>query len=410
MEAWTALPRPGLPGTGDIPRLYDAATATVKRLPARGSDEARMYVCGITPYDATHLGHAATYVTFDLLHRVWLDAGLRVRYAQNVTDVDDPLLERATRDGVDWRDLAGREIALYRDDMAALNVLPPHTFLGVTETIPLVEAAVVELRSRGAAYDLDGDIYFSVDADPHFGSVAHWSRQRMLEVFAERGGDPDRTGKKNPLDPLLWRAARDGEPSWDTVLGAGRPGWHIECTAIALDTVGMAFDVQGGGCDLAFPHHEMSASHASVLTEADPYARAYVHVGMVGMDGEKMSKSKGNLVFVSELRRQGVDPAAIRLLLLSHHYQHDWEWSPTEMTAAEERLERWRVATSAGAAAPAHTLVSELRSALAADLDSPEALARMDAWVQESGSGTGQDPEAPALARAAVGSLLGVAL
>ncbi|WP_229847734.1 cysteine--1-D-myo-inosityl 2-amino-2-deoxy-alpha-D-glucopyranoside ligase, partial [Kitasatospora griseola] len=315
MHAWPTSEVPALPGQGLPLRIYDTATSSVREVVPTGPT-ARLYVCGITPYDATHLGHAATYNTFDLVQRVWKDAGHDVLYVQNVTDVDDPLLERAVATGQDWTELAARETALFREDMTALRMLPPAHYIGAVESIPWIVPLVQQLLASGAAYEVDGDIYFSVESDPHFGEVSGLTREQMLPVFAERGGDPERPGKKNPLDALLWLAARPGEPAWDTELGHGRPGWHIECVAIALKFLGMDFDIQGGGSDLSFPHHEMGASHAQVALGAHPYARAYVHAGMVALDGHKMSKSRGNLVFVSALRREGVDPAAIRLALL----------------------------------------------------------------------------------------------
>ncbi|GDY52355.1 hypothetical protein SVIO_029780 [Streptomyces violaceusniger] len=273
--------------------------------------------------------------------------------------------------------------------------------------MPLVE----RLRDLGAAYELEGDIYFSVESDPSFGSVSRLDAEAMRLLSAERGGDPERPGKKNPLDPMLWMAARDGEPSWDGgSLGRGRPGWHIECVAIALDHLGMGFDVQGGGSDLAFPHHEMGASHAQVLTGERPFAKTYVHAGMVALDGEKMSKSKGNLVFVSALRRDGVDPAAIRLALLAHHYRSDWEWTDGLLREAEGRLGRWRAAVSRPDGPSADALVEEIRGALADDLDSPAALAAVDRWAAAQSATGGTDEGAPGLVSRAVDALLGVAL
>ncbi|MDP9396727.1 MAG: cysteine--1-D-myo-inosityl 2-amino-2-deoxy-alpha-D-glucopyranoside ligase, partial [Actinomycetota bacterium] len=372
MRAWPGPELPELPGTGSVPSLHDSASGA-RRLSA-GGGEARMYVCGITPYDAAHLGHAFTYVAFDLLHRAWRDAGLAVRYVQNVTDVDDPLLERARRDGQDWRELAERETERFRDDMAALRVLPPTAFVGAVEAVPRIAAAVQELRSRGAAYDVDDDVYFPVSADPRFGSVSRLGPERMLELFAERGGDPDRTGKKDPLDALLWRAERPGEPAWDSPVGRGRPGWHVECTAIALEHLGASFDVQGGGSDLTFPHHEMGAAHGQVLSGGTPFAGAYAHAGMVGFQGAKMSKSRGNLVFVSALRRDGVDPLAIRLALLAHPYRSDWEWTDDDLVAGSGRLARWRAAVARPDGPPAAPVLGEVRARLADDLDAPGAL------------------------------------
>ena len=400
-------------------RIHDTPTGGL--VPAAGGPEARLYVCGITPYDATHMGHAATYLAFDLLLRAWRDAGLATRYVQNVTDVDDPLLERAAATGVDWRDLADDQTQLFATDMAALRVLPPDVYEGATDAIPRIVAIVTGLLEQGSAYRVpgdgtepDGDVYFSVHADPAFGAVSHLDEAAMLELFAERGGDPQRAGKKHPLDALLWRAERAGEPAWDGgPLGHGRPGWHIECTAIALEHLGAGFDVQGGGSDLIFPHHEMSAAHGH-LAGAHPFAKAYAHAGMVGLDGHKMSKSRGNLVLVSRLRESAVDPAAIRLALLAHHYRDDWEWTGAGLDEAVDRLARWRAAVAAPAGPDATALLAQVRERLADDLDAPGALAAVDAWVTEAldagNAGPGADAQAPALVRAGVDALLGIAL
>jgi L-cysteine:1D-myo-inositol 2-amino-2-deoxy-alpha-D-glucopyranoside ligase len=387
---------PLLPGRGLPVRLRDTATHTT--VPTAPDHIARMYVCGITPYDATHLGHAATYVAFDLLNRAWRDGGHEVRYVQNVTDVDDPLLERALATGRDWRELAEEQTDLFAEDMQALAVLPPDAYIGAVEGIPLVVDAVRKLLAAGYAYTLpgyampdgtlapDGDVYFSVHADPRFGSIANLDEPRMVEIFADRGGDPDRPGKKHPLDCLLWRVARAGEPAWDGgPLGPGRPGWHIECTTIALEHLGMSFDVQGGGSDLAFPHHEMGASEGHLLAGAWPYARVYAHAGMVGLDGAKMSKSRGNLVFVSQLRRDGAEPAAIRLAILGQHYRSDWEWTPKLLDEAVARLATWREALAVDDDGSGdERLLATVRERLADDLDAPGALAAVDAWADRT--------------------------
>ncbi|MEU7552752.1 cysteine--1-D-myo-inosityl 2-amino-2-deoxy-alpha-D-glucopyranoside ligase [Streptomyces sp. NPDC044571] len=409
MHAWPASEVPALPGKGRDLQIHD--TATQGTITLDPGPVARIYVCGITPYDATHIGHAATYNAFDLVQRVWLDTKRQVHYVQNVTDVDDPLLERAQRDGHDWTALAERETALFREDMTALRILPPQHYIGAVEAIPGIVPLVERLRDAGAAYELDGDVYFSVESDPHFGAVSRLDAEAMRLLSAERGGDPERPGKKNPLDPMLWMAARPGEPSWDGgTLGRGRPGWHIECVAIALDHLGMGFDIQGGGSDLAFPHHEMGASHAQVLTGEYPMAKAYVHAGMVALHGQKMSKSKGNLVFVSALRRAGVDPAAIRLALLAHHYRADWEWTDSVLEEAVARLDRWRAAVSRPDGLPADALVEEVRAALSNDLDAPAALAAVDRWVEQQLASGGEDESAPGLVSRTVDALLGVAL
>lgn len=373
-----------------------------------------MYVCGITPYDATHLGHAATMIAFDLVNRMWRDAGHPVRYVQNVTDVDDPLLERAKRDGADWIVLAMRETALFREDMEALRILPPEHYIGAVESIPAIVARVVELIERGVAYELTdgtGDVYFDLSAAPRFGYESHVDRETMLVLSAERGGDPDRAGKRDPLDPLLWRGARPDEPMWDGgSLGPGRPGWHIECAVIALDRIGAVVDVQGGGNDLVYPHHECSAAHAEVLTGVEPFARHYTHAGMIGLHGEKMSKSKGNLVFVSRLRGEGVDPMAIRLALISAHYRADRQWTDDTLESGKKRLATWREAVAAPAGPSGAAVVAALRAALADDLDTTRALSTVDEWAAAALAGSGDDAQAPAAVAAALDALLGIEL
>ncbi|XVQ82617.1 cysteine--1-D-myo-inosityl 2-amino-2-deoxy-alpha-D-glucopyranoside ligase [Microbispora siamensis] len=403
MRSWSAPNVPRLPGSGLVLRLHDTAAREVRETAPSG--EARLYVCGITPYDATHLGHANTYLAFDLVNRVWRDAGHDVHYTQNATDVDDPLLERAEATGTDWRSLGEREIELFRSDMEALRILPPREYVGVTETIGEIAEVINRLAERGATYEIDGDVYFSAGSAPKFGAVSGYSEETMLELFGERGGDPGREGKRHPLDWLLWRAERPGEPSWESPFGRGRPGWHIECTAIALRNLGSGFDVAGGGSDLIFPHHEMGACEGHVATGEWPFARAYVHAGMVGLDGEKMSKSRGNLVFVSRLR-QTTDPMAVRLALLAHHYRADWEWTPDQLAAAEERLARWRAAVARPAGPAGAPVLAAVRERLADDLDAPAALAAIDAWAAEEGD----DASAPALVRDVADALLGVAL
>jgi L-cysteine:1D-myo-inositol 2-amino-2-deoxy-alpha-D-glucopyranoside ligase len=419
MLAWNApssleFGGPRLGAADPISRCHLFDTASQNLVPAGPeSGTARLYVCGITPYDATHMGHANTYVAFDLLHRTWLDAGLDVHYVQNVTDVDDPLLERAAATGVDWVQLAQDQTQLFREDMVALNVLPPRDYVGAVESIPLVTDLIAELQDRGAIYAVDdptyADLYFAQASDADFGSLSHLDDARAVEVFADRGGDPERAGKKDPLDCLVWRQHRDGEPGWESPFGLGRPGWHIECTAIALHLLGTDFDVQAGGSDLIFPHHEMCASEGRVAT-GQPFAKIFVHSGMVGLDGEKMSKSKGNLVLVSKLRAAGVDPMAIRLNLISHHYRDDWSWSADELTDAEQRLSRWRQAVRIDAGLNADQVIATMRTALAADLDAPAAIAAVDGWAAASLAIDGDDTDAPSLVAQACDSLLGIRL
>jgi L-cysteine:1D-myo-inositol 2-amino-2-deoxy-alpha-D-glucopyranoside ligase len=411
MRAWPAPDLPALSVTAPPVRVFDTSTGAL--VETRPEGPARMYVCGITPYDATHMGHAATFVGFDLLNRAWRNAGHEVVYVQNMTDVDDPLFERADKVGIGWRELAARETQLLREDMAALRLVPPDHFPGAEESLDLIVALIRRLQEAGAIYQVDDDLYFSVGADPGFGDESGWTREQMLEVFADRGGDPDRPGKKDPLDCLVWRARRPGEPSLDSELGPGRPGWHVECTAMALDLLGEGFDVQGGGKDLVFPHHEMCASAAQVLT-GTPYARAYVHAGMVAYDGEKMSKSKGNLVFVSALRNSDVDPMAIRLTLLRHHYRSDWEWTDDQLWSAVDTLATWRRALAVGAGAPSAPVVDAVLTALATDLDAPTALAAVDAWAAatlgDAGLADTSDPGAGATVHALLDGALGLSL
>ena len=407
MQSWpaAAVPRLPVPTVPQVLSVHDTARAGRIDLEPTGGT-ARLYVCGITPYDATHLGHAATYLAFDTLVRVWLDQGLTVDYVQNVTDIDDPLLERAIRDGLDWTHVAERDTQLFRDDMTALRVLPPTWYVGAVEAMDEIAQLVQRLVDTGATYTLDGDVYFSVEAASHFGEVGGLDRETMLRLSAERGGDPDRPGKKDPLDCLLWMRQRDGDPGWPSPFGVGRPGWHVECTAIALNRLGDTLDVQGGGSDLVFPHHELSAAEAEVATGAHPFARAYVHAGMVGLDGEKMSKSRGNLVFVSRLLAAGVEPGALRLALLSEHYRADRTWTDATLLRGQERLADWRRATSRGSGPSGTVLLAAVRSALHDDLDAPAALAAVDSWCLAEGD----DASGPAAVRAVVDALLGVDL
>jgi L-cysteine:1D-myo-inositol 2-amino-2-deoxy-alpha-D-glucopyranoside ligase len=409
MDSWRRIDVPVLPGSGPATRLYD--TASGELVLAATGPVATLYACGITPYDATHIGHAATYTAWDLLVRAWLDAmpevpdvpppaRYTVIYVQNVTDVDDPLLERAARDGEDWRDLARREIQRYRADMEALRILPPTHLVGAVEALPVIERFTARLADRGALYHVDEDLYFAKSADPDFGALSGpgtpsgYDPAEMAELSAERGGDPARPGKKDPLDTLVWRAERPGEPAWDSRFGPGRPGWHVECAAIATEYLGLVFDVQAGGSDLVFPHHELTASHARVaFTPAEGvFARVYAHAGMVSYQGRKMSKSLGNLVFVNRLLADGVDPMAIRMALLAHHYRSDWDWTEAMLGDADARLIRWRAAlahteaaASAGpgdapSAAAAETLAG-VRARMRDDLDAPGALGIVDRWA-----------------------------
>ena len=351
----------------------------------------RMYVCGITPYDATHLGHAATYLIFDLINRYLRASGSEVRYVQNITDIDDPLLERANRDGIDWAQLAHQQIELFRSDMVNLRVIPPTDYIGAVEAIPLVSAAIEQLSVKDSIYPVEQDLYFKVHKDAEFGTRSHLSQTEMLKIFSERGGDPTRIGKKDPLDCLVWMSQRPNEPGWDSPFGVGRPGWHIECTAIALKYLQpdsnepSLIDIQGGGSDLIFPHHEMCAAQARVLT-GKPLASTYVHAGMIGLDGEKMSKSKGNLVFVSKLLAAGTDPIAIRWALMKSHYRTDRMWTDELLVEAESEIIALRSVLRSKEVAATSDLIGQIVGCLAHDLDTPAVVKAINTWVAHSHS------------------------
>ncbi len=386
MKSWASVAVPTLAHLKDLPALAltDTATSKKKSLPKKSTY--RMYVCGITPYDATHLGHAATYLTFDLINRYLRATGAEVLYVQNITDIDDPLLERANRDGLDWSELAHQQIDLFRGDMVDLRVIPPAHYIGAVEAIPLVVKAISELQEQASVYTVDTDLYFAVKSDSRFGSRSNLSHNEMLEIFSQRGGDPNREGKKEPLDCLVWMSQRVNEPGWESILGKGRPGWHIECTAIALEYLDPSdldeelIDIQGGGSDLIFPHHEMCAAQAHVITGKE-LASTYVHAGMIGLDGEKMSKSKGNLVFVSRLVASGVDPMAIRWALISDHYRSDRMWSDSILHKAENELAQLKEALNKNTSAPTEDLIKSIVSAISDDLDTPLVLTHLNAWA-----------------------------
>jgi L-cysteine:1D-myo-inositol 2-amino-2-deoxy-alpha-D-glucopyranoside ligase len=401
MNSWADLSLGKSEGYREVYRtlsLYNTASQSVEELPIKG--HYRLYVCGITPYDATHLGHAATYVTFDLINRYLRFGGAQVSFVENITDIDDPLFERAKRDGVDWSELATSQIELFRGDMVALHVIPPDHYVGVVEAMQIIIDAISALASKDSTYKVDDDLYFRVRLDPEFLKRTHLSSDFAMEFFAERGGDPNRTGKSDPFDALVWKAQRDGEPGWPSPFGVGRPGWHIECSAIALHYLRpraddeFAIDIQGGGSDLIFPHHDMSAAQGFIAT-GQKFARFFVHAGMIGLDGTKMSKSLGNLIFVSRLINDGIEPMAIRLALLGHHYRSDHMWGSSEISEASAFLERLRLNLARMEVAPTKPLIADLISALSNDLDTVRALELIVSWCTatengESGGSAGQ--------------------
>jgi L-cysteine:1D-myo-inositol 2-amino-2-deoxy-alpha-D-glucopyranoside ligase len=352
----------------------------------------KMYVCGITPYDATHLGHAATYLTFDLINRYLSLSGTKVDFVENITDIDDPLFERAKRDNQSWSELGSSQVALFESDMTSLRVLPPRNYVSVTEAMDSIIIAIERLVDEGFTYELSGNIYFRIS--PYLESLPI-TLEAAIEIFAQRGGDPERSGKQHPLDPILWVANKDGEPGWNSKMGFGRPGWHIECSVIALENlvgpdyleeqsgVSKTISLQGGGTDLIFPHHFMSAALAKALTKED-FAQAYLHAAMVGLDGEKMSKSKGNLVFVSKLLKEGIDPMTLRHALLSERYSEDRMWSQETLQKSEERVVRLRSALSRIECAPTDGVIQLIAQSIADDLNTPTALDVLDKWASES--------------------------
>jgi len=368
-----------------------------------------IYVCGITPYDATHLGHAATYLAFDLINRYKILSGSTVNFVENITDIDDPLLERAKRDNQGWQDLASKQIDLFSSDMSALRVLPPDSFIKVTDSLALIEDFISRLDKAGYLYKLDSDYYFSVGK---FLDQIRIPIEQAIDIFAERGGDPMRAGKQHQLDPVIWIGNRDGEPGWASSYGFGRPGWHVECTAIAcnyLDKSGSnpIINLQGGGSDLIFPHHFMSAQIVKAAYGRD-FAKYFVHAAMIGLAGEKMSKSKGNLVFVSQLLTQQVDPMVIRWALLSGHYQQDRQWNDNLLAVANDQVTAIRSALARSEVAQSEQLIKDLVSDISNNLDTPAALARLIKWAKQSESNPTVNQSG--LVSRTIDALLGLAL
>jgi L-cysteine:1D-myo-inositol 2-amino-2-deoxy-alpha-D-glucopyranoside ligase len=413
MKSWPKVFIPAIDSRFNFPllRVFNTSSQAVETLPHK--EQFRMYVCGITPYDSTHLGHAATYLTFDLINRFLSLSGSKVNFVENITDIDDPLLERANRDGIDWKLLAQSQIELFRADMTSLRVIPPDHYVGAVESVDLVTKKIDSLKEAKAIYQVGEDLYFRVHADPDFGSRSNISLDRKIEIFAERGGDPGRSGKEDPLDALVWMNKRVGEPGWPSKYGEGRPGWHIECCAIALNYLepdphdDFSIDIQGGGNDLIFPHHEMSAAQARVAT-GKPFARMYVHSGMIGLDGEKMSKSLGNLVFVSTLMKSGVDPMAIRCALIMQNYQRDRMWNTEQLIKATQFLDELRMYLSRTECAPTDRVIQAMVDALSDNLDTERVFKTLNGWIEQNranitGGNSGE------LARA-LDSLLGIAI
>ena len=362
-------------------RLYDTSRREV--VDFSPGDEVKMYVCGVTPYDATHLGHAFTFIVYDVLIRRLLDTGRRVKCVRNVTDVDDPLFAKARELGIHYLDLAAREEKRLEDDLAALNFIPMHSTPRASSAISDIRGFIGMVLDRGFAYEAGGSVYFDVARFNEFGSVSHYDRTKMLMLARERGGNVDDPNKRDPLDFVLWQPSAADEPSWDTIWGAGRPGWHIECSALALRELGTTIDLHGGGTDLIYPHHECERAQSEAAT-GQPFVRHWMHVAMVWMDGYKMSKSRGNLVFVDQLRKR-YDPRAIRLGLIVNHYRTEWEWDEGLIDRATERLGKWAAASvdseqaNSRANQGGRQVLDTVRHHLDDDLDTPAAVAAIDA-------------------------------
>ncbi len=348
-------------------RLYDTAQAAVVDIELDA--HVRMYVCGITPYDSTHLGHAATYLSYDLIIRRLEDLGHTVQLVRNVTDVDDSILPKARELGIDFLELAETEMNRFGQDMVALNTRRADSEPRATESMKDIIDLIVTLADRGHTYASEGTTYFDITTFSEFGKLSHLTEQEMVELAAERGGQPDDPKQRNPLDFVLWQPSADDEPSWDSPFGSGRPGWHIECSAMSMRALGPALDIHGGGADLIFPHHECEIAQSESVND-EPFSKYWIHAGLVAYQGTKMSKSLGNLVFVSELRKE-IDPRAIRLALMAHHYRSDFEWFDEEGPQAQRDLQL--LVRSAGEADPvaAGPLIDQVRDALDDDLNTP---------------------------------------
>jgi L-cysteine:1D-myo-inositol 2-amino-2-deoxy-alpha-D-glucopyranoside ligase len=353
-----------------------------------------MYVCGITPYDSAHLGHAFTYVAFDTLVRFLRWRGHEVVYCQNVTDVDDDILRHAAQDGEDFRELGRREIAAYLEVMDALNVARPTHFPKATEEIATMLDLAGRMVDGGFAYVVDGTVFFDVTTYPDFGSLSGLGAADLRDLLAERGGDPDDPRKRHPLDFVVWQRSEPGEPFWPSAWGPGRPGWHLECSAMSLRYLGGTIDLHGGGTDLIYPHHESERAQSESVNQV-PFVRRWLHTGMVRHEGEKMSKSLGNLVFPAALIQEH-EPAAVRLALLAHHWRSSWTFDADELKVAAERLEAWRKAAARLRAGGKRSLPEAVEASLANDLDTPAALAAVDAMAKQ-GDGAGVQSAAEVL-------------
>jgi L-cysteine:1D-myo-inositol 2-amino-2-deoxy-alpha-D-glucopyranoside ligase len=368
--------------------LYNSFTASKEpfEIPSATERPVTLYVCGVTPYDTTHIGHARTYLVFDVLIRYLRWRGAEVRYCQNVTDVDDPLFERAKRDGISWQDLAQRELERFVSDCAALNMIAPTYFPRASEEIAMVIEMTERLVQLEHAYVREGNVYFDIHTDPNFGAMARMGYEEMLHTANQRGNTPNDTRKRDPLDFVLWQTSNPGEPAWESPWGMGRPGWHIECSAMATRYLGPQIDIHGGGSDLLFPHHSCEIAQSEPVTGKHPFSRFWVHVGMVYLDGEKMSKSRGNLVLAYRALQEH-SANALRWYLLQVPYREVFSYEQDEVARAEEQVSRLHEAltTRSGTATPLDiTRAREaFGDALGDDLNTPAALEVLNGTVYE---------------------------
>ncbi|MCW5857384.1 MAG: cysteine--tRNA ligase [Caldilineales bacterium] len=369
-------------------RLYNTLSERAETFAPRPHQPIGLYVCGITPYDTTHLGHAFTYSVFDVLIRYLEHQGRRVRYVQNVTDIDDDILRKAGETGEDWWTLGNRWTAHFIHDLQAINIRPPDHYPRATDVIPGILAGVQRLIEAGAAYEANGNVYFHVDAYPAFGQLSHIPRDQMLAVANQRGNIPGDPNKRDPLDFVLWQTQKPGEPAWNSPWGPGRPGWHIECSTMSTQLLGETVDIHGGGGDLAFPHHECEIAQVEPVT-GKPFVRFWMHAAMVYHEGEKMSKSLGNLIMIRDLLKRW-SPDAIRLYLASHHYRQSWSYDAGDLARAEDKAGRLLAAAiapsgprplPAAVSAAVDEAQTRLLAALDADLDAPAALAALDDYA-----------------------------
>ena len=366
----------------------------------------KMYVCGITPYDSTHLGHAATYLTYDLLTRRLEELGHEVRMVRNVTDVDDSILPKARELGVPYLELAESEIARFHSDMDALAMRPLYAEPRATDSIDQIIVMVERLLDSGNAYLTHGTAYFDVSTSPGFGKVSHYSLDQMVRLARARGGNPDDPHRRAPLDFVLWQPSLPDEPAWRAPFGVGRPGWHAECSAMAMHEHGPTLDLHGGGTDLIFPHHECEVAQSEAVT-GQPYVKHWMHSAMVAYEGEKMSKSLGNLVFISDLLETH-DPRAIRLALMQHHYRSGFEWHDTDIDEGIALLHRLEAAAAKPDGPDPRPFAARVRAALDADLDAPHAIEALGELADAILSG-GADATAPVVLHE-LAALLGVDL